>query len=200
MTRSPLLTALGLLFSAILASAADRPNILFIAVDDLRPEITSFGANQMVTPHFDRLAERGVRFDRAFCMVPTCGASRASLMSGIRPARDRFKSYLARADEDAPGITTLNTHFKNHGYTTISLGKIFHHADDNETGWSEKPWRPKAPSYVTEAATASVVKDKKGRARGPSWEDGGDVPDETYADGQLAGHAVKKLRDLATKD
>ena len=201
MTRPSLITALGLLsIATALADASDQLNVLFIAVDDLRPEISSFGADKMVTPHFDRLAKRGVRFDRAFCMVPTCGASRASLMSGIRPARDRFKSYLARASEDVPGVTTLNTHFKNHGYTTVSLGKVFHHSDDNDAGWSEKPWRPKAPSYVTDAAIASVVKDKKGRGRGPSWEDGGDVPDDTYADGQLANHAIKKLRALSAKD
>ncbi len=199
MTKPSLLAALTLLGAALIADAADKPNVLFIAVDDLRPELGVFGAEQMVTPNFDRLARRGVRFDRAFCMVPTCGASRAALMSSIRPARDRFKTHLTRADEDVPGITTLNTHFKNHGYTTISLGKIFHHTADNLDGWSEKPWRPGASAYVTEASMKNRAKDNKGRMRGPSWENGGDVPDDTYADGQLANHAIEKLRALATK-
>ena len=118
MTR---LCLLALIFSPCLLSlaAAKKPNVLFIAVDDLRPELASFGADQMVTPHIDALMDRGVRFDRAYCMVPTCGASRAALMTGIRPTRDRFKSYQTRASEDAPGVTTLNTHFKKHGYTTV---------------------------------------------------------------------------------
>lgn len=176
---------------------ADKPNIVFIAVDDLRPEIFSYGAMGMKTPHFDRLAARGVRFDRAFCMVPTCGASRASLMTGIRPSKNRFKTYFAQAAEDAPGVTTVNTHFKNHGYTTVSLGKIFHVPTDSAAGWSEKPWRPKAPGYITELANTSIVKDKKGRSRGPSWENGGDVPDDTYADGKLVNYAIKKLHALA---
>lgn len=182
------------------AFAADRPNILFIAVDDLRPEITTFGTENVVTPNFDRLAKRGIRFDRAFCMVPTCGASRASLMSGIRPAKDRFKTYFAEAQKDVPGITTLNTHFKNNGYTTISLGKIFHIPADSSGGWSEAPWRAKAPTYLKKESLAIAVKDKKGRRRGPSWEDGGDVPDDSYADGKLINRAITKLKSLSEKD
>ena len=179
------------------ALAADKPNILFLAVDDLRPEITSFGAEGMHTPHLDRLAERGVRFERAYCMVPTCGASRASLMSSIRPANDRFLTHFARADEDVPGIITLNTHLKNQGYTTVSLGKIFHDKEDSLEGWSEKPWKPSAPMYITPEAKGAIVKDKKKKSRGPSFESGGDVPDNTYADGRTADEAVQRLKALA---
>lgn len=101
--------------------AAPRPNVLFIAVDDLRPQLNSYGKTFMRTPNMDRLASRGVLFERAYCMVPTCGASRASLMTGIRPAPNRFVNYLAWAEKDAEGITTLNTHFKNHGYNTVVI-------------------------------------------------------------------------------
>ncbi|MEM9645535.1 MAG: sulfatase-like hydrolase/transferase, partial [Planctomycetota bacterium] len=174
------IAALAIELISIGAAVADeRPNVLFIAVDDLRPEWTSFGVDNMVTPNFDRLAKRGVRFDRAYCMVPTCGASRASLMTGIRPAKDRFVSYTARADNDAPGVTTLNTHFKNNGYRTLSLGKVFHNPADSKLGWSESPIRPKANTYVTDESRAATVKDNKGRSRGPSWENGGNVSDNT---------------------
>ncbi|MEM8666285.1 MAG: sulfatase-like hydrolase/transferase [Planctomycetota bacterium] len=182
------------------AWAADRPNVLFIAVDDLRPEIASFGAPAMVTPNLDRLASRGIRFNRAYCMVPTCGASRASLMTGIRPAKNRFVSYTARADEDAPDATTLNTHFKQHGYRTISLGKVFHFPADNRDGWSEPPSRPRASQYATDASIKATVKDRKGRARGPSWEDGGDVSDATYTDGKIANEAITRLKELAVDE
>ncbi|MEM8913775.1 MAG: sulfatase-like hydrolase/transferase [Planctomycetota bacterium] len=191
---------MGWLINASVAGvglAAERPNVLFIAVDDLRPELTSFGADKMVTPNFDRLAKRGVRFDRAYCMVPTCGASRAALMTGIRPAKDRFRTYTSRADQDAPGVTTLNTHFKNNGYTTISLGKVFHNPADSAEGWSEPAVRPNADRYITTASRDAMVKDAKGRERGPSWENGGDTPDDTYTDGVIANRAIARLRQLA---
>jgi iduronate 2-sulfatase len=195
-----LLFSAAFLASLASAGAAGKPNILFIAVDDLRPELAVYGASGMVTPHIDRLAGQGVRFDRAYCMVPTCGASRASLFSGIRPARNRFTNHESRASKDAPGLTTLNTHFKNHGYTTISLGKIFHHRDDNADGWSEVSWYPEAAAWVAKEARDLAAKGANEKRRGPSWQNGGDVPDETYADVQLAGHAIGKLRTLAAAD
>ena len=201
MLRPALLLSVATLATLSTSSllSAERPNVLFIAVDDLRPELTSFGASKMVTPNFDRLAARGVRFERAYCMVPTCGASRASLMTGIRPARNRFVTFTARADKDAPGVTTMNTHFKKHGYHTISLGKVFHDPADSRDGWSEPPTRPRATTYVTSESLAAIEKDRKGRSRGPSWEDGGDVPDDTYTDGLIANQAIKRLRQLAKR-
>ena len=121
---------------------AKQPNILFIAVDDLRPQLGCYGQNQIVSPNIDRLASQGVLFERAYCMVPTCGASRASLFTSVRPARNRFVAYTARADEEAPWAVTLNSHFKKHGYHTVSNGKVFHFPNDSEEGWSEPPWRP----------------------------------------------------------
>src|SRR5690606_18421768 len=100
---------LGALLLAACASAADRPNVLFIAVDDLRPQLNCYGKSFMHSPNIDRLAARGVLFERAYCMVPTCGASRAAMMTGIRPTRDRFTSYLTWAEKDAPDVTTINT-------------------------------------------------------------------------------------------
>lgn len=103
-------------------------------MDDLRPQLGCFGVGQMHSPNIDRLAAQGVVFERAYCMVPTCGASRASLMTGIRPSRHRFVNYPTWAEKDAPGITTLNTHFRKQGYYTVSDGKVFHHPEDNAQG------------------------------------------------------------------
>jgi iduronate 2-sulfatase len=194
--NKPLITLADLLLAGP-AFAETRPNILFIAVDDLRPEIGAYVGKDMATPHMDRLASRGMRFDRAYCMVPTCGASRASLMTGIRPASDRFLTHLTRASEDAPGITTLNTYLKDHGCTTVSLGKIFHHPDDNGPGWSAKPWRPATPTYPKETSPSPAGKKRKGVERGPSWENGGNVPDDTYADGMIAGRTVSEIESLS---
>ncbi len=186
----PLLVSL-LLITAI--QAADRPNVLFIAVDDMRPELGCYGKPHIHSPNIDRLASEGTVFERAYCMVPTCGASRAALMTSIRPTPDRFKTYLASAEEEVPNITTLNTHFKQAGYTTISNGKIFHHAKDNAKGWSEKPWRPQGPSYKLPESIAASKTTPKGR--GPAYESA-DVKDDFYRDGKLANKAVKDLRRL----
>jgi len=185
--------------------AQRRPNVVFIAVDDLRPEIGCYGAKHMHTPNIDRLAKQGTVFERAYCMVPTCGASRASLLTGIRPARGRFVNFHARADKDAPGVTTLNTHFKNNGYHTISNGKIFHYPADNVEGWSEKPWNPKDfwMGYILRESKRIWERHKKetpgGGALGPAYE-AADVEDDAYADGDTANKATADLRRLAKMD
>lgn len=185
---------------------ADRPNVLFIAVDDLRPELGSYGQSQILSPHIDRLAASGTRFDRAYCMVPTCGASRASLFSGLRPAPDRFVRYTARIDEDSPGITPLHTHFKNHGYLTYSLGKILHFPEDQSEGWSEKPWRPRRRDPNTHAKIKGwthppdleALIEKSGNKRLPFASF--DVPDNALADGKIADEAVRRIETLGQSD
>lgn len=192
------------LLASVRSTAAEptRANVLFIAVDDLRPELACYDKQHIHSPNIDRLANSGVLFQQAYCMVPTCGASRASLMTGIRPARDRFVNFLTWAEKDAPGITTLNTHFKKNGYYTLSLGKVFHHPQDNAQGWSEPAWRPKnVPRYRRPENIKLYEKRQKqgNRKRGPAWESA-DVPDNAYADGVLAERAITDLRRLKNKD
>ncbi len=182
------LVCVTLLIATVGATEVQRPNVLFIAVDDLRPQIGCFGHPEMETPNIDRLAGRGVRFKRAYCNVPTCGASRASLMTGIRPARNRFVSPTSYAEKEAPGVTTLNTHFKSHGYHTVSLGKVFHHADDYDEGWSEKPWRPRAPAYA-----------KRENSKIAAPLESAAVADDFYRDGVLAERAIADLKRLADR-
>ena len=188
------------------AERKDRPNVLFIAVDDLRPQLACYGQAQMHTPNFDALADRGVLFERAFCMVPTCGASRASLMTGLRPHPRRFTSYTARADKEAPDAITLNTHFKANGYTTISLGKVFHFTGDSENGWSEQPWRSRNDDYgskevVRKAIAEHVAKYGKPtkKNRGPAYH-AGDHGEENYRDHDTASQAIEYLNRLAKDD
>ena len=183
-------------------NSAERPNVLFIAVDDLRPELACYGKVHIHSPNIDRLANEGVLFERAYCMVPTCGASRASLMTGIRPSANRFVSYLASAQEEAPGITTWNTHFRHHGYYSASLGKVFHHPQDNAEGWSEPPWRPRdvLRYQLPENQRLHTQRQREGqRSRGPAWESA-DAPDNAYGDGVLAERAVDTLSRLSLQD
>jgi iduronate 2-sulfatase len=103
--------------------AAERPNVLFIAVDDLRPELRCYGATHIHSPNIDRLAKCSMLFERAYCMVPTCGASRSSLMTSLRPSHNRFINFITRADEDAPQVDGLHTHFKKNGYQRSRWGE-----------------------------------------------------------------------------
>ncbi len=195
-----------LIFSAVLLGQDERPNVLFLAVDDLRTELGSYGADHIISPHIDRLAETGTKFERAYCMVPTCGASRASLMSGLRPSPNRFVRFTARIDEQTPDVTALHTHFKNNGYRTISLGKILHYPADTPEGWSEPAWRPdrsfpeKSAPIVgwTEPADLKerIAQSKNKRMPFASF----DVDDDALGDGKVAAEAVKQLRKLAQLD
>lgn len=181
-------------------SAIARPNILFIVVDDLRPELGAYNRRHMHTPNIDRLAQQGLVFERAYAMVPTCGASRASVMTGLRPSRSRFVDFKTRADVDAPEAVTINTYFKNAGYTTGSLGKVFQHKMDNSSGWSNPAWRPSASTY--QGFTASELKQIRteyNSSSGPPFE-ALEVEDDVYADGKIADKSVSTLRKLAKQD
>jgi arylsulfatase A-like enzyme len=176
------------------------PNVLFIAVDDLRPELGCYGRELISSPHIDRLAAEGTRFDRAYCNIPVCGASRASLMTGLRPARNRFLTYLSRADEEAPDIITLPGLFQQNGYTTISNGKIFHHDDDDSLSWDEI-WHPRSnsPSWRDYALEENIQRDTSDRFRGPPFERA-QVSDSIYKDGKIARKTIRDLQKLKQAD
>lgn len=188
------IAAIPLLSAANLLHAQEnlRPNILFISVDDLAPELSFYGNSIVKTPAMDRLAESAFVFERAYCQVPVCGASRASLLTGLLPTADRFTRFNSRADEDAPDVPTLPQIFKENGYLTISNGKVFHSQDDSAPeSWSPKPWRPSI-SHAKENDPASKQFRGGLRNRGPFYEST-DVDDDAYFDGLVA---KKTIRDL----
>ena len=98
-----------------------KQNILFISIDDFRPKISSYGETKMITPNIDKLASEGIQFNNAFTNIAVCGASRASLMTGIRPSQSRFNDYTSRASIDTPDAISLNQIFIENGYETISI-------------------------------------------------------------------------------
>lgn len=176
--------------------ARDRPNVLFIAVDDLRPAIGAYGDPVAVTPHLDQLARQSSLFERAYCNVPVCGASRASIMSGIRPGFDRYRSYYTWLEKETPDAVTLNDHFQQNGYTTLSVGKIYHHIADSSDTWDrvydsigESGWRDYALAENARNARDPHQPD-------PAYE-AADVTDLAYRDGRLAQMAVNELQQLA---
>lgn len=194
-----------------MVSSAGRPNVLFLAVDDLRPQLGCYGHPQMVTPRLDALAASGTRFARAYCMIPVCGASRASVMTGLRPKANRFRSWDDWAERDAPQAVPLHTHFTQHGYQAISLGKVFHHNLDHADGWSETPWRPEGSvsycdCYLLPASLEierrhreAAPRGPNARHRGPAYE-AAEVADEAYSDGLVVQRAMVEMRRLADQE
>ena len=173
----------------------ERPNVLFIAVDDLRPELNAYGASHIHSPAMDQLASESLVFTRAFCNVPVCGASRASLLSGVRPGMHRFIGYDTYLEEDYPGVVSLPKHFKNNGYVTVSNGKIYHHADDDEEAWQEV-WRPKPGTSWRDYQTEENIRlDTTAGQRGYPYENT-NVPDTAYFDGQIAQKSIRDLKKL----
>ncbi len=159
--------------------ATTKPNVLFIAVDDLRPQLGCYGQDQIKSPHIDKLASSGTVFRRAYCQVAVCGASRASLLTGLRPTSKRFLNYLTYAEKDAPGAMTLPEEFRKHGYHCISNGKIFHHKNDTANrSWSEPAWRPSIGGADTlNPESNKLIGGTKNR--GPVFE-AADVSDSAY--------------------
>ncbi len=178
--------------------ADKKPNVLFIAIDDLRPQLACYGRDQMRTSNIDGLAGRGVLFRQAYCQVPVCGATRASLLTGVRPARDRFVNYFTWADKDLPGALTLPEHFRKEGYTTRSLGKVFHHLTDcADRSWCGDPWRPKTSGTWRDYQDPENRRlDESPDHRGPTYECM-DVPDDAYFDGKVANRACQEMETLS---
>src|SRR5688572_13700680 len=106
--------------------AAERPNVLFIATDDLRNDLGCYGHRIVKSPNLDRLAARGVVFNRAYCQQAVCNPSRASLLTGLRPDTLRIWDLPTHFRQTTPSAVTLPQYFKQHGYHTRNIGKIFH--------------------------------------------------------------------------
>jgi len=175
---------------------------LFIAVDDLRPQLGCYGDAHIVSPHIDRLAAAGVVFNRCYCQSPVCGASRASLLSGIRPTRDRHFVWDLHADKQWGAPLSLPRHLREHGYHTISNGKIYHYRDDGRGSWSEPAWGPKGEwlgrGYLLDE-NRRIAREAATRGIGPAYECA-DVEDNAYPDGVIADKAIADLQRLEGMD
>ena len=188
-----------------------HPNILFIAVDDLRTELGCYGNEAIKSPNIDKLASQGILFRRAYCQEPICMSSRASLMSGLRPDTLRIFMNLA-LNEHAPGVLTINQHFQNNGYQIWASGKIYHHGIDREIQWGEKRVLPETEEqgrgYLSEEAIGildeydAYYRENRGGpggGRGPAYESP-DVPDNAYHDGEMTDLAIEQLAEYKSSD
>jgi len=188
-------------FAQAETSSEKQPNVLLIMVDDLRVELGAYGGKHVQSPNIDKLADQGTRFANAYVSVPVCGASRASLFTGMRATKDRFKNYYTSVDKDAPTATTIFEQFKNNGYHTAGYGKIFHQVQDTAAkSWtSKKAWEWRRHARNRGYQLAKNIAEFKATKSGPTTEmfDG---PDDVYFDGKLANKAVETLDKLAKSE
>ena len=221
---APLLCTLLLITPAALPAAETaptRPNVLFIAVDDLRPELGCYGKDYIKSPNLDRIAKAGMVFNRAYCQQAVCSPTRSSLMTGTRPDTTKVWDLVTHFRTALPQVVTLGQHFKQNGYFVQGMGKIYHGSYNDAPTWSV-PWQtPKSVPYALpenvalnqrqfeaepdgdakpkakqRAKAVSATAASKPNSRGPAFE-GADVPDNTFQDGKVAELAVATLQEMS---
>lgn len=192
---------LGLAGLALPGAQAKKPNILFFAVDDLRPEMGCYGSTLVKSPNIDRLAKQGMVFERAYCQQAVCSPSRTSLLTGARPDTTKVWDLVTHFRAAMPNVVALPQLFKQNGYFVQGMGKIFHGGYDDAPSWSV-PWQtPDAPAYavkMTAAVQDTGKNNQPNRKNGPAYE-AGDVADNFYKDGKVADLAVSTLKTLKAK-
>ena len=137
-------------------------NVLFIAVDDLRPELNCYGASHIKSPHIDQLAQKSTVFTRAYCQQAVCAPSRNSIMTGLRPDAMGIYDLYTFFRNKTPDVTTLPQHFKNQSYYTERVGKIYHtgHGNrDDSLSWSQPPTTLPRPEPIIRGDTMGLERD-----------------------------------------
>ena len=179
---------------------ASRRNVLFIAIDDLRPTLGCYGDRVAVTPNIDRLASRGTTFNRAYCQQAVCSPSRLSLLTGRRPDTIRVWDLATHFREALPDVVTLPQHFKNHGYHTQSLGKIYHGSgkpSKDPPSWTAQPQY----DFVRDPNLRyALPRNLQGKGLKRSATEAADVGDNAYVDGLVCEAAMRTLAELEASE
>ncbi|WP_185962580.1 sulfatase-like hydrolase/transferase [Thalassomonas sp. M1454] len=186
-----LLTIFVLLLSINSASAKQPPNILFIAVDDLKPLSGAFGIQDAITPNIDALANSGAQFNRAYSQWPVCGPSRMSLLTGQRPETNGIMNLSDKIRDVNPNVVTLPQKLKQNGYHTSAYGKIFDSrnvdASHDAVSWSQ-PYSNISGSIDSKTNNGNVAVKAI------------DANDEEFVDGKIAAAALTQLENLANTE
>jgi len=199
-----------------------KPNILFIAIDDLKPTIGSYGDNYAITPNIDKLSEKAVVFMNNHTQQAICGPSRASIMTGKRPDYTKVRDLKTRMRDIHPDILTIPQYFREQGYTTAITGKIYDfrcvddyadkpswtipYINENDIDYPEEYGKPEIAYYQNKEIKAKYAQLKaEAKSKGikevvqyakdrykPPFESS-NAPDEAYTDGAIAAHAMALL-------
>lgn len=217
MNRYPLSGLSILLFTCIGVTStkgSERPNVLLILVDDLKPTIGGYGDTHATTPNLDELITRGMRFDAAYCNQAVCAPSRFTLMLGSHSTSTGLYGLGSQLREMLPDAVTMPQHFAKHGYRTESLGKVFHVGHGNlgdSQSFMVPHFKDKVIEYLDPDSTAGgqltreealFTNQKLGQIRslprGAAFES--PVADDIdYADGRVATETVKRLREAVRR-
>lgn len=232
MTRIPRILILLFLFTLIgcvqetkeqTNEKTKKPNILFISIDDLGPNLGAYDNKYIVSPNIDAFAQQGMTFRNTYCQAAVCAPSRASLMTGLRPDSTRVWHLGDKFRKIHPDVLTMPKHFNNNGYRTVCIGKIFHNYMPDSVSWDEPDLRPeqyKKPGWMKRDGETFYVnketqrkqkieRDRRiikrpkyyadGWNQGPAWEME-DVVDSAYFDGAQTELAKRTLTRLAKND
>ena len=206
---------LAMLLTCLSLQAADRPNVLFIAVDDLRPELGCYGNKLVRSPNIDRIAARGIVFSKAYCQQAVCSPSRTAIMTGLRPDTTKVWDLVTHFRAAQPDCITLPQHFKANGYHCAAINKVYHKGFEDGRSWSEPHWYSVGKAidtdlvdYTQQIVTKHAVdveefmsplpKINTDSKPGPAFEVSLKAEDN-LPDGAAAAEAVRRLAKLKTK-
>jgi iduronate 2-sulfatase len=184
-------------------AAAERPNVLFVAVDDLRVELGCYGSAHVKSPNIDKLASQGTLFERAYCQQTVCNPSRASMLTGMRPDTLRVWDLPTHFRLNNPDVVTLPQFFKRSGYHAQCVGKIFHNWRQDEWKGDPASWSvPSVLHYNSHSNDKPLVDGAvpPNLASGEGGVECRDVPDDAYFDGRVAEAAITALRAADRRD
>lgn len=180
----------------IIGNAQQKTNVLIFLVDDLRTELGCYNSKLAQTPNIDKLAEEGVLFENAYAQQAICAPSRISILTGMRPETVGIYDLFTPLRKVNNEMLTMPQFFKENGYTTVSLGKVYHHGNDDKESWSMLfPREGNTYAKPENKAIIAKLKEEGKKTNGPAFECA-DVDDETYRDARVATNAIKTLHQL----
>jgi arylsulfatase A-like enzyme len=194
--RTSLILFFAIFGITIAKAQLKQPNILVFYVDDLRAELGCYGSETALTPNIDKLATEGVMFNKAYVQQAICAPSRMSTLTGLRPETLGIYSIFTPLRKVHKEVVSMPQLFKQYGYKTVSIGKVYHHSSDDKKEWTN--YFEKEPnSYVKpeNIALMNRLKAEGKTPRGPAYEDA-DVADEAYKDGRAAKYAIETLNKI----
>ncbi|MCK5775931.1 MAG: sulfatase-like hydrolase/transferase, partial [Bacteroidales bacterium] len=211
-------------------NSLEKKNILFIAIDDMKPILGAYGDDFAISPNIDKLAEEGVVFNNNHCQYAVCGPSRASLLSGQRPDQTKILDLKTLIRDKKPNVTTLPQYFKENGYNTYGIGKIYDPRTVDKKH-DEKSWTKyvlmddlkfaegynapefgyyQSPEILAKIAELRKEAQEKGLTKGQVNKyilkrykiawEKADVPDDAYQDGAIVNGGIELLKKASKQD